>query len=381
MQRASNHGSKNDALVRAIRNSCYGENAVEIARLFRHMLQSYHTKDTDAGDAMARELSEKVFGSIPTAFKSNMIGTHSVYRVRVRGVDYRCTWRELLAKGSYNHVYYADLTDVTNGNVTTPAVVRVTMETDDLRVYLMENVLHAILCSLPQTAPFVVPIRFPFKIRKSGYPEFTLATCADDLGRGHLGDFLEEKLRNDEQMFALLTQLAACLYTGQRALRFEHRDLKADNIMIAADDPGGVATVEVPELGLSYRYPTLGLRTMLIDFGMTRLELGGEYVACDCMHSRVSFNPCHDLQNFACTLLEDYEDELKKHAPRFHAWLASTCDPLFQKLYKACPDYREASSSKRHRMLMNVCNREKHHAFTPANMLKVLELHWCRRSK
>lgn len=380
MQRADT-GGKNDALVKVIQKSCYGEHAVEIARLFRSMLKSYHTKDTEAGDAIAQELSEKVFAYIPTAYKTNIVGTNSVYRVKVQGKMYRCCWRELLAKGSYNHVYYCDLTDVANDNATTPAVIKVTMQSDtDLRVYLLENVIHAILCALPELASFVVPIRFPFKIRKtSGYPEYTLATCADDPGRGHLGDYLEDNLRNDEQMFSLLTQLSWCVYQSQRAIRMEHRDLKADNIMIAADDPNAVRTIQIPELGLAYRFPTLGLKTMLIDFGMTRLELGGEYIACDCMHKRTSFNPCHDLQNFSCTLLEDYEEELKRHAPRFYAWLASTCDPLFKILYQRWPDYKESSSSRRHERLMYVCNRERHHAFMPSNMLKVLELHWCRR--
>ena len=123
------------------------------------MIRSYHMPDTETGDAMALELAENVCAAIPTAVRS-MIGTHSVYRINIKGIDYRCTWRELLAKGSYNHVYYCDLTNVTNSNQITPAVIKVTMQGDDLRVYLMENVLHAILYTIPQTSSLVVPIRF-----------------------------------------------------------------------------------------------------------------------------------------------------------------------------------------------------------------------------
>ena len=358
----------------------HAEHAVEIARLFRLMLRSYH-KEPAAGDAVAQELSEKVCSLVPTAYKTNSIGIHNVYRVCVQGKTYRCTWRELLAKGSYNHVYYCDLAS-DNESAVLPAVIKVTMESDaDLRVYVLENVIHAILCALPEIQQYIVPIRFPFKIRRqSGFPEYTLATCASDPGKGNLGDYIEDKMRNDSQMFSLLTQLSWIIYRGQRLLRFEHRDLKADNIMIAAND-ASMHTITVPELGLSYRYPTLGLKTLLIDFGMSRLELGGEYIACDCMHSRLTHNACHDLQNFACTLLEDYSSEMKRHAPRFYAWLKATCEPLFAILYKTWPDYDTVSSSKKHERLMFVCNRERHHAFMPCNMLKVLELHWRKQNE
>ena len=376
MLRTSNFGGKTDYLVRVISESCYGESANDIALLFRKMLQTYHTDDSEIGDLEACDLSKRVFAAIPTARKANMVGTHAVYTLDVQNKTYRCTWRKLLAKGSYNHVYYADLTNVTDGNRTTPAVIKVTVQSDkDLRVYLMENVIHAILFQLPETSALVVPIRFPFKIRKSGFPEFTLGTVMDDPGRGHLGDWIEENLKNDEQMFALLTQLSWILYQGQRAVSLEHRDLKADNVMIASSDVS-VANVAVPEVDAHFLFPTMGIRCMLIDFGMARLELQGEYIACDCMHNRTSFNRCHDLQNFCCTLVEDYKDELIAHAPRFYQWMSSVCEPLFVKVRTTWPDYDAASSSKRHERLNYVVNREKHHCFMPHHMLKTLGVHW-----
>ena len=169
MLRVSNHGGRSDALVKVIADSCYGESAQEVAQLFREMLQTYHMADEKLGNARAIALSEMVFAAMPTALKTNMVGTDTVYRITVKDKNYRLTWRELLAKGSYNHVYYCDLT--TDGGATTPAVIKVTTESDnDLRVYLLENVLHALLYQLPRTRDLVVPIRFPFKIRRSGFP-------------------------------------------------------------------------------------------------------------------------------------------------------------------------------------------------------------------
>ena len=377
MLRVSNHGGSGDALVKVIADSCYGESAQEVAQLFREMLQTYHMADEKLGNARAIALSEMVFAAMPTALKTNMVGTDTVYRITVKDKNYRLTWRELLAKGSYNHVYYCDLT--TDGGTTTPAVIKVTTESDnDLRVYLLENVLHALLYQLPRTRDLVVPIRFPFKIRRSGFPEWTLGTVMDDPGRGNFGDFVEDHLKNDEQLFSLLTQLAWIIYRGQKAVALEHRDLKADNVMITSNDCA-TDQVHVPELNVRYHYPTLGIKAKLIDFGMARLELKGEYLACSVLHTRTQLNKCHDLQNFCCTLLEDYQDEMKQNGPRFYKWLRATCDPLFKKLYAEWPDYKEVSNSRKHERLSFICNREKHHAFAPHNMLKTLSLHWGSR--
>jgi serine/threonine protein kinase len=376
MLRASNHGSDSDMLVKIISSTCFGEKSCDIALLFRRMIQTYHERDSGLAGIQACSLSARMLSAIPTARKINMVGTYSVYGLRVGSVDYRCTWRELLAKGSYNYVYTSDL--VANNGTPRPAVVKITVQNDkDLRVYLLENVLHAILYSLPQTRDHVVPILGAFKVRQSGYPMYKLGTIMSDPGRGHLGEWIEEHLKNDEQAFAVLTQIAWILHQAQTSLCFEHRDLKCDNIMVSST-PQLTSSVRVPELGLTYSFPTFGIKCLLIDFGMSRLELNGEYIACDCIHTRVTFNKCHDLQNFCCTLLEDYEPELKQSAPRFYKWMRALCAPLYKKILQTWPDYPSASSSKKHERLSHTVHKEKHHVFIPGRMLKLLKEHYLR---
>lgn len=376
MQRGSNYGSASDTLVRLLAQSCYGECAGDVAFLFRKMLESYHADDSETGWVMAEDLSQRVWAALPTAHRLAREDTsHPTYTVTVRNRVLKCTWRELMAKGAYNHVYYADIED-DESNVT-PAVIRVTIQSDkDLRVHWLENVLHAVLYQHPASRSMVVPLRGAFKLRRTGFPPFTLGTVMDDPGHGDLGGWIEKHMVNDEQMFSVLTQLAWMLAKCQRTLRFEHRDLKCDNVMLASQEVRH-ETVSVPELDLTFCYPTFGIRCMFIDFGMARIELRGEYLACDCVHHhRTGFNECHDLQNWCCTLLEDYDDCLTERAPRFKRWIETLCHPLFTKVKELWPDYESGSSSKRHKQLSLVVNRETHRAFAPRQMLKAMSEHW-----
>ncbi len=381
MLRASNYGGHSDALVRIIRQTCYCDKAIEIAALFRKMLQSFHSEKED--DDEINELDETVFDAIPTAVKVNMVGLYPVYHMAVRDVQYRCTWREMLAKGSYNQVYYADLTTMIKSkpsDTTTRAVVKVSVETEDFRVYLLENVLHAILYEHPVTRDIVVPMHFPFKIRNSGFPKYTLGTVLDNPGRDHLGYFMEHHLRNDDQMFSILTQLSYMLYRVQAKLRMEHRDLKSDNIMLMVQTKD-TERVQIPNSRIAFDYPTFDVKLAFIDFGMTRIELDGEYLACDVMHNNTKFNPSHDLQHFCCTLVEDYKDELKEHAPVFYARLKTLTAPIFAALAQKHKKYAQNSSMYRHRKLCQFVSVDQNPLFTPTSFLEVLQRHWLPRKR
>jgi serine/threonine protein kinase len=343
------------------------------------MLDSYHAADSETGATDAGELSACVFSALPTAQRLSRAGdVHPVYQAGTKNKPFRFTWRELMAKGAYNHVYYADIEDSDGG--TSPGVIRVTVQSDkDLRVHMLENVLHALMYQHRDTRSMVVPLRCAFKLRRSGHPPYTLGTVLDDPGRGDLGGWVERHMVSDEQMFSVITQIAWMLYKCQKALRFEHRDLKCDNVMVA-DQEMQHDTIAMPEFGVRYQYPTLGLRCLFIDFGMARVELNGEYLACDCVHHhRTSFNQCHDLQNWCCTLLEDYDECLAERAPRFKRWLVALCRPLFVKVRETWPKYDEGkSSSTRHKQLSLVVNREVCPEFAPPRMLEALAGHWGR---
>ena len=80
----------------------------------------------------------------------------------------------------------------------------------------------------------------------------------DDPGRGNFGDFVEDHLKNDEQLFSLLTQLAWIIQRAESggigASRPQGRQRHDPSNDCATDQ------VHVPELNVRYHYPTLGIK-------------------------------------------------------------------------------------------------------------------------
>lgn len=375
MQRA--RSSSNDKFVKILQQTCYASSATEIANLFRLIVQTYHTNDGDLSADELSELADVIFKTIPTAQKANMVGVHAVYKLSQGNQTYRCTWRELLAKGSYNHVYYADLTILPPAHhqapTPQPAVVKVTVEVDDFRVYILENVIHAVLGALPVMRDMIVPIRFPFKIPVRGVPPFTLGVVLDNPGCDNLGRFIEDNLRNDDEMFSMFTNIALMLQKAQNACRFEHRDMKADNLMLHRIQEDQVLLRD------SLYYPTYKRSVLFIDFGMTRFELDGEYLGCDCMHTDVTFNSSHDFQSLACTLVEDYAQELQTRSPNFYQYLKTGTDPIFDSLRKMYANYDNLKSSSRHKKLCLYVAKERNPNFTPHKIIEDMSSYWVKK--
>lgn len=375
MQRA--RSSQNDKFLKVLQETCYAPIATEIVHLFRLILQTYHHNDGNLTEEELDELADQIYKLIPTAHKTNMVGVHTVYKFQTPKCTYRCTWRELLAKGSYNHVYYADLTTFFNTGlysmpqqppVPQPAVVKTTVEVDDFRVYILENVIHAVLSALPVMQNMVVPMNFAFKVPVRGVPPYALAVVLDNPGKNDLGDFIDTRNPNDDMMFSLLTTVTLMLSQAQQAYRFEHRDLKADNLMMKPGEAYGKVN--------STTYPMFGWSLYFIDFGMTRFELDGEYIACDCLHTDVKFNPCHDLQSLLCTLIEDYSKEFQKHAPVFFQYISRMTAPIFDDLRRKHLNYNTSKSSTRHKRLCMYVAKERLPAFAPQKVLEDMETYW-----
>lgn len=374
MLRVSNIGCPTDPLVKILKNTSYGDNASGIAGLMRNMIKSYHDSDSISGDKEAKKLSQYVMNAIPTATKVSKVGIFNVYQIEICGNKYRCTWRELLAKGTYNYVYYADLNNMKTAKIT-PAVVKVTREKEtDLRVYLLENVIHAILCELKSTCEFVVPFHFPFKVHKTE-PPYVLGVVLEDPCNQHMGDWIVSELKNDDQMFSIITQLCWTLHSVQKAIKMEHRDLKCDNIMVV-NNPNTTQSIDLPNIDLSYEYPTLDAKCLLIDFGVSRMEINNEYIACDCLNNDTKHNQSTDLQYFCLTLLEDYAQELSHKTPIFYKWLCTFCVPLYEDLYKRFPNYDNLSQYKKNEKAIKTAARAELTQFIPHSLLKSLSFHW-----
>jgi hypothetical protein len=361
MQRAGS-GDQKDPLARLLATSCFQFGHVgTFAALFRQMLQQYRT---DASVSKVAALAPRLTAALPAARRAGSEGIFEL--LELPGESGKARSRDLLTNGSYNYVYRAD--------VAGDAVVikHAYVSEDDYRVYLMENVLHAVLGAHEVSRPFVPPLRSVFRLATGAvYPKHRLGACVFDPGHGDVGEFLESKrFTSDAQLVALLVQVAIMLQRLQGALHFQHRDLKVDNLLLTVDGPDWIEVLGGPD---AWRCPTEGLGCLLIDFGMARLELGGEYVGCDCVAATTpEYNPFADLQNLCLTLDEDYREELTDQAPRFAAWLRRECAPLRAALLRRCPRYPEIDAEEQNVQLTQLTASARLPSFRPARLLHSL---------
>lgn len=390
MLRTSTSHRRADGLTVLLQQTCYGDRASEVAALMRAMILTYHNPSTSEGDRQAADLSSSVPKIVPIARLVSLVGLDETYEVEAHGKVYRFTWQRKIARGCYNSVYNGTMTDVRASNCRSsgamplaPVVVKVTGQHEsDLRVFVLENVLHAILFHMPETRGMVVPIWCPFKVPHNDGQVNTYGVVLSDPGHGHVGEYIERKYESferhgttyEQEMFSMLASIADMLYRA-RALRFEHRDLKADNIMWAPTSQR-TRTVHIDEQDRDMIYPTCNASFVFIDFGMARFEYAGEYLACDCLPNRTEYNPACDLQNLCCTLVEDYAQELAKIAPRFFSWLQGLCKPLFAAAAARTRGYAKLDRDARHLALTDTVHAEKLRPFVPISMLEILRVYF-----
>jgi serine/threonine protein kinase len=372
-----------DSLMKFIAASCYGKKPVEFTKVFREMMRSYQT--TGESNTTATEYySQQVIDCVGTIRKIDKTGLYDVYEFHTfDNKTYYIQWQELLAKGSYNHVYKAVLeTGCKNVGCSQkrhnpkPAVVKITLQpVKDLRVYLMENIIHAILCRHPDSQPYVVPMYFPFKRKRADFPKYELGCVFADPGLGDLSTFVEKGNVTDSVMFALLTQVAFIMYVLQKTLVLQHRDLKADNIMLGHNKKSTMH-ICIPEHNINFVCPTYGMQCLLIDFGMTRMEIAGEYVACDVVHRDLNFNPCHDMQFFLSTTHDDCADVLHERAPVFFKWLVDYTEQIRTRIQYRWRMKHATNDAQRNFYQSEVTEKERLNQYAPVEVLKVIQAKW-----
>lgn len=373
-----------DPLMKYIAASCYGRTPVEFTRVFREMLRSYHT---DSGDSAATEfLSQQVIDCVGSLRKVDKEGLFDIYEFHTYdGTTYYVHWKELIAKGSYNHVYKSTLENgckniecAQKRHNPKPAVVKITLQpVKDLRVYLMENIIHAILCRHPSSQRYVVPMYFPFKRKCQGFPKYELGCVFADPGLGDLSTFIEKGNVNDNVMFSLVTQLAFIIHVLQKSLRLQHRDLKADNVMLGAAKTTTMH-ICIPEDNINFVFPTYGMQCLLIDFGMTRMEIASEYVACDVVHRDRSFNPHHDMQFFLSTTNDDCSASLEDRAGKFQKWLTDYTEAIRTRIQYRWRMKHATSDAQRNFYHSEVTEKERIKQFLPVEVLRSLQGQWKR---
>lgn len=374
-----------DLLLNVIAGSCYGHEPKAFVNLLRSVIRSFHSQDPTVSQAVDI-LSHNLVECVPIARMNadNNFGLYDSYSVKLnhqkRPLNF--VWKGIMAQGSYNDVYKAMIQvrcdkPSCHKDHDQQAVIKITSQAPkDLRVYLMENVIHAILNELTDSAPFVVHMFCPFKLRQNTHPPFKLGCVLEDPGLGDLAAFICGSA-TDREMFSLTTQIGLMLVCMQGALRFQHRDLKADNLVIV-NNPSTDLTVTLPANDTIFSFPSCGVGCKMIDFGMTRLEIGGEYVGCDIYHNSTEFNPCHDVQFFVATTLEDFEGPLGTRCPIYLDWLKTYGRPITEAIRVRRTSQKAVSQKHMDYFLGEVTEKENIELYRPEEMLKSLAGCWAR---
>lgn len=373
-----------DHITRLIATSCYGHDAITFTNIFRGMVKSFHVDHASPATSSAVALlSRASVDHIPAAsvVVNDGEALYDTYRVQVstQPAPYIFTWKSILAQGSYNDVYRAVIKTRCDNRTCDKehdqkAVIKVTSQAPkDLRVYLMENVIHAILNQLPAAKPYVVFMFCPFKLFQNTHPEFKLGCVLEDPGSGDMASFICER-STDETLFSIMTQIGIMLSDLQSKLRFQHRDFKADNLVMTVVGADTTLSVDVP--GCRYTAPSRGIGCKMIDFGMTRFELDGEYFGCDVYHQSTTFNPSQDIQYWVATTLEDFGHILRERCPGFYKWLAKYGTAISNSVRARCKEKQAKTTEEKNYYLGETTERECIPAYTPACLLRSLESEW-----
>ena len=346
---------------------------MDFTLILRKMIQTFHEEPND--DILISYLSNKLVETIPSIYLTSRDGIYRIYRLKLsNGESYNCVWQNLIAKGGYNYVYKSQLVQTRKPSAQKlKSVIKITLQDNcDLRVYLIENMIHAILSIMPESMPYVVHMYSPFKLRQPGFPPYKFGSIFANPGGGDLSDFLTTEEVTDGKLCSVVSQIALILYQLQGSLKFQHRDLKADNVLIDVHDQAKIH-ISCPDQGVNFICETYGMKCLLIDFGMTRLEIGGEYIGCDVYHNNKTFNPHHDLQYFLTTTLEDFRLELEIRAPNFVSWLKDYTKPLMTKIEDRCKLTRSRSEKYKNLCLSIVCEKESFQKYLPIHVLQEMQ--------
>ena len=158
---------------------------------------------------------------------------------------------------------------------------------DEINAILYEAFLHALLCKTMESAahPCSVPTMYEVvATSKKEIPEkpsdLTSIWITMEFIQGQtLEKYLKNHLKightteNESIIKDVILQLAFYLNILQTQLRFNHRDLKVNNVFVRAQDPAWTQTLTLPT-GRSW---TCGRDIMLIDFGFSCVACGECY--------------------------------------------------------------------------------------------------------
>lgn len=201
---------------------------------------------------------------------------------------------------------------------------------DVSRPHLIETVIAQELQALPPSSTLAAPIGGMFKLPMAQLePQYLYATAYPRYD-GDLLELLQAGMLDSSRMFHAFAVVASTLATLQDRLKFQHRDLKFENIFFQYS-PSSERRVE--HRGMAITTQDVFFNPIIGDFGMSSALIDGVQYGSDFWGSSVdTFVPGGDLCFLAMCLLSSDGHVLRDEAVRFHRflWRLAQANPVVQ---------------------------------------------------
>jgi serine/threonine protein kinase len=201
------------------------------------------------------------------------------------------------------------------------------------RMFLLEHAVHAAVSA----SKWVPTLHAVLKTRRGDDTGCRLSSVMDRVQGVSMYDHIEANKPSDMAMLSMFTSVLAALHELDKLCSFEHRDLRADNVMVA---PAAAATITVDNGdGTRFTYPNCGRQVSLVDFGFGRItNTDGVRITCNPAPFLKDDGRCPgiDAAMLLFTIVEDLE-----LPPRFARWAMQMLEPLERQLRERIPLYYE----------------------------------------
>lgn len=237
-----------------------------------------------------------------------------------------------LASGGYNRVHRGEYREK---KVAIRTLLRdPASNPKSARMFLLEHAVHAAVSS----SKWVPTLHAVFKTRRGDDTGCRLSSAMDCLEGESMFDHIEKNKPSDMAMLSMFTSVLAALHELDGLCSFEHRDLRADNVMVGPA-PAGTLTVDNGD-GRAITFPNCGRRVTLVDFGFGRVtNAHGVRISCNAapfLGNDDGHTPGIDAAMLLFTIVEDLE-----LPARFARWAMQMLEPLERQLRVRHPGYNE----------------------------------------